>query len=971
MITREFEQEYSKLNQAQKEAVDSIEGPVMVIAGPGTGKTTILTLRAANILRLTDTPASGILALTFTENGAKNMRLKLREIIGVRADEVRIHTFHGFAASVIAEFQDHFPHLSRAIQITEVESETIIRDILKEEKFLTLRPFGEPDFYVPKIISTISDAKQEAWTPEMLHNFAKDEIDRIKTDENSISTRGASKGNLKAEALKRIEKNERTILLSEVYELYEKIKKEEKKMDYDDLLFELLKALREDKLLLQMLQEKFLYILVDEHQDTNDTQNLIIQSLADFFESPNLFVVGDEKQAIYRFQGASVSNFLNFQKNWPAMKIISLVQNYRSHQSILDASHQMIEQNYDGNIDTELYKNLRIRLLSQPDREVRPIDIMMAANADAEEKFLVENISKILKNESHAQIAIITRRNREIEKLLGLLEENNIKAKAERGADIFSHPVGVLFFALLEFLSNPEKIEFLAQTIAGGLWDLEFENQVSLIKQIRSGKLDDIEKEIPMLKTIKEALHEESPVSFIILVADLSGLTTIAKQDPLSIEIWRGLLNLAESAALQNEIRSPKELLGNLLEYRKTAAHRSIKIVAGNATAQVTIMTAHGSKGLEFDYIFVPYALEEVWIGRKRGSYFTLPKEEETGDEIKDERRLFYVALTRAKRHAFISMSLESLGKSFTPLRFISELDPAHVKYTDLPAYQKPLKPTTEKVFKNKKKERQTEYTKNVLLESGLSVTALNHFLESPKLFFEKSILKVPEAPTPSSEKGVAMHESLSNVWREIKKLESSKVKKLEPEEITGIIKTSIKNYFAKSFLPLYEKGPLVKELLEDAETVAECLVPHFQIEGEVFTEMQAESRFSFNNPLNPPYNKGETREKIDITLHGRLDTVIKQGDRVLVFDYKTREGMSEKAIRGETQNDDGNYFRQLVFYKLLLGGNPELSLVFIRPDSKGHCPIITLEVTDSDIAKLKSEISNLIETVWSGKLIS
>lgn len=229
MLTKEFTESYNKLNEGQKRAVDTIEGPIMVIAGPGTGKTTILTLRIANILAKTDTPPSGILALTFTESGVKAMRSKLRNIIGNVAEDVHIHTFHGLASSIIKEFDDHFPEISRASQITDIESEEIIRNILKTPLFKQLRPLGEPDFYVNKIISTISDAKQEAWTPEMLTQFANEEIERITNDESSISTRGATKGSLKGEALKRIEKCRRTLLFANVYKIYEQIKKEQKR----------------------------------------------------------------------------------------------------------------------------------------------------------------------------------------------------------------------------------------------------------------------------------------------------------------------------------------------------------------------------------------------------------------------------------------------------------------------------------------------------------------------------------------------------------------------------------------------------------------------------------------------------------------------------------------------------------------------------------------------------------------------
>ncbi len=311
-----FDDLYKKLNKAQKLAVDTIDGPVMVVAGPGTGKTQILTLRIANILKQTQVGPENILALTFTEAGAKEMRRRLRTIIGNTADKVRIHTYHGFAASVIAEHNDHFPHLAGTKQLTETEAEVFIREILEEPDLARLRPLGNPDFYIPKIISTIGTAKKEAWTPEIIKSFAKTEIDRIRNDDSSISSRGARKGALKADALKQIDKCERTVLFADVYQKYEAKKKVKRKVDFDDLIGELLLALERDELLRQILQEKFQYLLIDEHQDTNDSQNMLVKIIADFFDEPNLFVVGDEKQAIYRFQGASVENFIKFQGIW-------------------------------------------------------------------------------------------------------------------------------------------------------------------------------------------------------------------------------------------------------------------------------------------------------------------------------------------------------------------------------------------------------------------------------------------------------------------------------------------------------------------------------------------------------------------------------------------------------------------------------------------------------------------------------
>ena len=372
-----FNIEYGRLNKSQKTAVDMVEGPVMVIAGPGTGKTTILTLRIANILRKTDTPAHGILAITYTDAGVKAMREKLERIIGSRAHDIRIHTFHSFASSIIAEHSEHFIEISDMKTLDDVGIESIIRKILENKEFSELRPFGKPDAYMRAIISTISDAKKNNMDYKMVSQYAKDEIEKIKNDEESISTRGATKGKLKAEALSRIEKCERTVILSEVFKLYEEEKNKAKKLDFDDLIIELLKKLREDELLLRLVQEQFLYIHVDEHQDTNDLQNSIISLIAEFFDTPNIFIVGDEKQAIYRFQGASVENFMLLKKKWPAMQMISLDTNYRSHQNLLDASFSMIENNYNG----DEYNDLRIKLKGEKAKD--KIKIVTGENTKA------------------------------------------------------------------------------------------------------------------------------------------------------------------------------------------------------------------------------------------------------------------------------------------------------------------------------------------------------------------------------------------------------------------------------------------------------------------------------------------------------------------------------------------------------------------------------------------------------------
>ncbi|MCR4334198.1 MAG: ATP-dependent helicase [Patescibacteria group bacterium] len=945
MTSENFEEQYKRLNKKQKEAVDSIEGPVMVIAGPGTGKTTILTLRIANILQKTDTPASGILALTFTEAGVKAMRMKLRDIIGTRANEVRIHTFHGFASSVINEFRDHFTHLDRFKQLTDIEAENIIRTLLKSDKMSDLRPFGNPDFYIQKIIGAISDSKRESYTPDMVRKHAEDEIEKIKAGEDSYSTRGKSKGELKAESKKKIEKCERTFIFADIYKAYENKKRVDKVMDFDDLIYELVIALKHDELLLRMLQEKFLYMLIDEHQDTNNSQNELIKLLADFFDVPNVFIVGDEKQAIYRFQGASVDNFLKFENTWKEMKIIRLEENYRSHQSILDASFSMIENNY---IDGE-HQNLRVKLSAKSDEFLKPVDVVSAEDTETIEKYLVDELKK-LTFKKNINTAVITKTNRDLERILHLCEANNISVSSERSIDIFNHPVGILFFDLIEFICDPTKTDLLAKTLVSGLWGLSFDDSVSIIKLLKSTEDIKLDNKIPILKTIKKEITDDNPLEFIINLAELTGLNKIIAKEPSYVEVWRGITTLSENIIHQGNIQDPKKLMDYLIAYKVSAENKSVKISVGTPDLPIRVMTAHASKGLEFDYVFIPYVTEESWIGKNWGSYFVLP-ETRVMNDVRDVRRLFYVALTRARSHVVILFGASDHGESLIPLRFIDELDPKHISKINLPRIMEKKDILIKNRQLNNSAKKTIDYAKSILQESGLSVTALNHFLDCPSKFLYQSILKIPQAPSPLAEKGNSMHKAISLIWNS---------KKRDIEDLEKIMKTTVSNYFIESLLSLSEKETVKKELFEDIPIIAKELQSHFAQKGTIFSEIWSETIFE------------------EAVLHGKLDAVVDDGKEVFVFDYKTKQVMSENEIKGETKNSNGDYFRQLVFYRLLLENDSRFldkkiipSLVFVIPDSKGRCPIITLSVENSDIEKLKTEIKSLFDAVNSGSIIT
>jgi DNA helicase-2/ATP-dependent DNA helicase PcrA len=232
----------------------------------------------------------------------------------------------------------------------------------------------------------------------------------------------------------------------------------------------------------------------------------------------------------------------------------------------------------------------------------------------------------------------------------------------------------------------------------------------------------------------------------------------------------------------------------------------------------------------------------------------------------------------------------------------------------------------------------------------------LNHFLECSNKFLYLSILKLPQAPSPAAEKGTAMHEAISAVWKETDHT---------AEHIKDVILERVTEYLGTSFLAASEKESVRKDLFEDAPAIAAALVPHFDVgrEAVVFTERWARTMFE---------------GKVSIPLHGKLDAIVDRGDELLVYDYKTREGMSVNEIKGETKNSTGDYFRQLVFYRILLadegrwkGKTITPALVFISPDKKGRCPTVALPIAPEDIATVKGQVQSLIDSVWNGEIAS
>ena len=314
---KEFDKAYKALNTEQRLAVDTIEGPVMLVAGPGTGKTQTLALRIANIISKTDTPASSILALTYTESGARAMKARLTSMIGGEAYYANISTFHAFCQGVIKDNPDIFTINPASEPLSDLEKLKLIRSLIDNSNLNVLRPPGARYHYASAVLSAIANLKREGIDPEEFDELLMEEEAYLKSDDASELK--------KTEITKRGRNLAKNRELNLLFRSYQSTLKVQGSFDFEDMISTVVDAFKQNEDLLFSCQEKYLYILVDEYQDTNSAQNELMLLLAKYWGTEaNVFVTGDPDQSIMRFQGASIENQLSFIKAYPNATVITL-----------------------------------------------------------------------------------------------------------------------------------------------------------------------------------------------------------------------------------------------------------------------------------------------------------------------------------------------------------------------------------------------------------------------------------------------------------------------------------------------------------------------------------------------------------------------------------------------------------------------------------------------------------------------
>ena len=438
-----FRNAYGALNAAQKEAVDTVEGPLMVVAGPGTGKTHVVSLRVANILQRTHARPQSILCLTFSRSGATAMRERLRSIIGADAYGVNVNTIHGFANDIIMQHPIVFEDWSSLHQISDVERYRTVNAIIDSlSPGMALVNAKSPYSRTRDILARISQFKREGVTDPVRLQQTADAYEERMASKSREGTK-VHKANLRSAQKFRD--------LIEVFLRYQEELQRTGRYDYDDMILNVIGALEQEPWLLSSLQERHQYILVDEYQDTNGAQNRLIEILttdptAD--NAPNLCVVGDDDQAIYRFQGANVQNILSFVQRFPDAPIVVLTRSYRCTQTILDAAGSLIAQNTERLVGR--IAGVNKDLVAETQEEGKPPTMVLAASDMAEPWLIADMLEERLEQGiAPGDIAVIVRTNAELLKMHAALASRSIPYQLSGKLDLMEHSLVSQVIAIL------------------------------------------------------------------------------------------------------------------------------------------------------------------------------------------------------------------------------------------------------------------------------------------------------------------------------------------------------------------------------------------------------------------------------------------------------------------------------------------------------------------------------------------
>ncbi|MDP3804311.1 MAG: ATP-dependent DNA helicase [Candidatus Omnitrophota bacterium] len=994
---------YNELNPRQKEAVDRTDGPLLVLAGPGTGKTLVLSVRAGSILKKGKVRPDNILILTYTNSAARTMKERLSRVIGLDGYEIEVGTFHSFANSIIQESEEAAIYIGDKVQMDEVERMRVIEYILDNTKGLDeIRPFRAPYTYLKEILQRIGDLKKDGILPKDFEEYLKSPKSQYRSLEDKYINRLRG--------------------LAVVYKRYEELKEGKDKdvfdcrgrYDFDDMILFAIEILRKEKHVLKEYQNQYKYVMVDEFQDTNGAQLELLFELLDY-KNPNLLCVGDDDQSIYRFQGASVGNFKLLSSNFSQIETIYLKDNYRSAKELIDVSARIIgmipakERMSDKVLEAARdYRDKEItfrEFTTEQEELIYIIDkVKELKDAMARDKSLTEEDRK----HPYNNIAVLVRKRNDILKIIDAFLQAGIPYATDGKEDISGEKRVKQLLDVLE-LAHIDPGEHVLSDLAlykvltadylqiPHIDVLRFLSYVNFAKKKNANNVTFLEEFLNYFEKVKSDIQFEDPekirhaasiiarlledartrsvhsilmdfikdagvFKFIIKAYDSNQILKIRQ-----LRCLTSFVNMVKSS----DIAKPAIRLDDFMLDLKTRKDHGLPIrgeLVTMAQEGVRIYTAHGSKGLEFHSVIIPFCLHNKnWPARPIPDKIQLPfdlfkareaqKEKQALKELAlhDETRLFYVAATRAKSNLIFTASpVEGSVSS----NILNELD-IHKGSSEYVNEEALISKSIELTDLGDPFIGTEEVLRNIVDGMTLNPTRLNTYITCKRKFLYNDALKLPGAKKKSLVFGNCVHKALEETYKEF--MDTKKFPYFK----------TFKNAFA---VELRFQG-VDKTLGQDCLNKAETLKDWFRILAK--------------NPVMPI---GLERKLLitvsdNIVFTGKYDKVEWEDEKkglVRIVDYKTGKPDSHlKDIDNcpDIQNPDcDGYLRQLVCYKLLFEKDKKESrgkrvshgvLVFAEPVfaeirklgyKKGQYVMKSIKIDDEMVANLEEQIKD----VWA-----
>ncbi len=896
-----------KLNQAQLEAINYVDGPLLIVAGAGTGKTTVITEKISYLVKNKLAKPEEILAVTFTDKAAEEMEARVDKLLDIGYVDLQISTFHSFCQRILEEYALDIGLPNQFKILTPTDIWLLIREKLAEFNLNYYRPLGNPTRHIHELIKHFSKCKDELISPSEYLEYAEN----LQLDKDEVN------------------KTERSRLteIANAYHVYNQILLDNGALDFGDLILYTIKLLKERPKILQVLQTRFKYILVDEFQDVNWAQYQLLRLLAK--SGSQLTAVGDDDQGIYAFRGASVSNILRFKEDYVQAREIILTDNYRSGQAILDLAHKSIQYNNPDRLEVKLKINKK--LIGELGLKAE-IEYIHSQNLDVEVQTVRQKILQ-LKNHQNTwdDFAILVRANNHAEPFIRALEQGQVPYEFLSSAGLYRQAIVLDCLSFLEAIDNYhesaaiyrllqlpfldfsssalQKLTYFAKKKAISYWEaLGRSGEIGLHKDM----VMVAEKLISLIQTGRQSARHEKPTIVLLDFLENSGytayLTYEERRDNLEIIRQIHQLNQFFIYLRRYEETKPGASVNNFVEHFKyvldSGDEGSLR-QPSETPDSVNILTIHGAKGLEFKYVFLVNLVEERFPTRRRGESIEIPlklikeKLPEGDSHYQEERRLFYVAITRAKEKLFLT-SAEDYGglRKKKPSRFLNELG-----YT--------AEVSIEKLEIKKQATASTQPVVEYKISDKFSYSQINSYQRCPYQYKLAHILQIPTKGKASFSFGQTIHLTLQRFYKKIQELNLAKQASLFSPlvEAVAVSGEGIKAPNLEELLQIYETS-----WQEDWYYNKKQREEYFKKGKDILKIFYASQKDNWTIPLAL-----ESWFKIkigDYFIHGKIDRVDKLADSSLeIIDYKT--GKPKEKIVGDDKN-------QLLIYQIAVQTLPE-----------------------------------------------